>query len=323
MKRGLIRFSLAIGTSLLGLGVAQGSSQELVLETPSGKLYGTLQLPGGSGPFPVALIHPGSGPTDRDGNSPLLPGKNDSLKLLAEGLAQNGIASLRIDKRGIGKSAGAALREQDLRFDGYIKDSQAWLELLRKDRRFNKFIVIGHSEGSLIGMVAAREAKADAFISLAGIGQTADALLLEQLKPQLSPEMYTEAARVVGELKAGRTVPESQIKLPAQLVTQLFRASVQPYLISWFAYNPAQEIAKLSVPVLIVQGTTDLQVQAKEADALAGANPKAKKVLIEGMNHVLKSAPAEQTANFAAYSNPSLPLAPSLLQNLVDFIRAL
>lgn len=307
---------------MLGLGMAQAQGQELVLDTPTGKLYGTLEVPAGNGPFPLALIHPGSGPTDRDGNSPLLPGKNDSLKLLAQGLAQNGIASLRIDKRGIGKSAGAGMQEQDLRFDSYIKDSQAWLELLRKDRRFSKLVVIGHSEGSLIGMVAARQAKADAFISLAGVGQTADALLLEQLKPQLSPEMYSEAARVVAELKAGRSVPESQIKLPAQLVTQLFRPSVQPYLISWFGYNPAQEIARLSMPVLVVQGTTDLQVRVKEADTLAAANPKAKKVLIEGMNHVLKSAPAEQNANFATYSNPSLPLAPGLLQSIVDFIKS-
>lgn len=311
-----------LGLMLILSGAVQAASQELVLETSSGKLYGTLETPNGNGPFTVALIHPGSGPTDRDGNNPLA-GRNDGLKMLAEGLVQNGIASLRIDKRAIGKSAGAAVREEDLRFETYIQDSVAWLELLRKDKRFSKFVLIGHSEGSLIGMIAAREAKADAFVSLAGVGQAADTLLLEQLKPQLSPEMYSETQRVLAELGAGRSVPENQIKLPAQLTAQLFRASLQPYLISWFRYNPAQEIAKLSVPVLVVQGTTDLQVKPKEADALAAANPRAKKVMIEGMNHVLKTAPADPAANFATYSNPNLPLAPGLLDNIVRFIKAL
>lgn len=95
-------FSLLLA---LSLGSALATSEELKLETLKGTLYGTLELPMGKGPFALVFIHPGSGPTDRDGNSAGLPGKNDSLKLLVQGLAQQGYASLRVDKRGIAASA--------------------------------------------------------------------------------------------------------------------------------------------------------------------------------------------------------------------------
>ncbi len=308
---------------LLGLlgGIALANSEPAELSTLTGKLYGTLEVPSGSGPFTLVLIHAGSGPTDRDGNSPLLPGKNNSLKLLAEGLSSNGIASLRFDKRGIAQSAGAASKEESLRFEDYINDLVAWLEAMRKDSRFNRFVIAGHSEGSLIGMVAAQKAKADVYISIAGIGRSADQILLEQLGPQLSADMYKETQRVLTELKAGRSVDAKSIQLPAQLTAALFRDSVQPYMISWFRYDPAAEIAKLSIPVLIVQGTTDIQVSLKDSELLAAANPKAKRVVLEGMNHVLKTAPADRQANAATYSNPDLALAPGFLDAIVSFIK--
>ncbi len=100
----------------------------------------------------------------------------------------------------------------------------------------------------------------------------------------------------------------------------MFRESVQPYLISWFRYDPSTEIAKLSVPVLIVQGTTDIQVGVEEGRLLSAAKSDAAYALIEGMNHVLKQAPAERTANAAAYSDPSLPLVPEFADALTEFL---
>lgn len=317
-------FTRFVQAALLGVGLGSGmvlaSSEPAEFSTLTGKLYGTLEVPSGVGPFPVALIIAGSGPTDRDGNSPLLPGKNNSLKLLAEGLAQNGIASLRYDKRLIGQSQ-TNQKEQDVVFEDFINDAAAWIGYLRKDKRFNKFAVIGHSEGSLIGMVAAQKAGADAYVSVAGPGRSADQILLEQLKPQLSADMFKETERVLAELKAGHSVPIKDIQLPAPIAAALFRDSVQPYMISWLRYNPATEIAKLNIPVLIVQGTTDIQVPLKDADVLAAANPKAKKAVIEGMNHVFKTAPADRQANAATYSNPNLPLAPGFLDAIVSFLR--
>ena len=304
--------------ALVALGSSTLAAQDLTLETPTGKLYGTLETPTGSGPFPVALIIAGSGPTDRDGNSPLGVNTN-AYKLLAEGLAQNGVASLRFDKRGIAKSASAATREDDLRFETYVNDAVAWLELLGKDSRLGKRFVIGHSEGSLIGMLAAQKTDVAGFISIAGAGRRIDEILLEQLKPQVNADQLVECRRILNELKAGRTVTNPAEKLPPQLAQALFRPSVQPYMISWLKYDPALELAKLKTPSLIVQGTTDIQTSQTDAARLATAI-NAKAVLIKGMNHVFKTATLEPASQNPTYTNPNLPLAPKLLEVVLAFL---
>jgi uncharacterized protein len=294
---------------------------DVKLNTPTGTLYGTLLAPEGQGPFTVVLLHAGSGPTDRDGNSAGLPGKNNSLKLLAEGLAQEGIATLRFDKRGIAQSTSAVMSEDMLRFETYVDDAAAWLEFLRADSRFNKIAMLGHSEGSLIGILAAQKFPVDAYISIAGPGRPAYEILLEQLKPQLTPEQFTETERIVMELREGRTVANPAEQLPQELATALFRPSVQPYLISWFRYDPRKEIAKLTMPVLILQGTHDLQVMVADAELLVAANPKAELKLLEGMNHVFKTVSDKMEDNVASYSNPDLPLADSLVDDIAKFLK--
>src|SRR5690606_10718547 len=128
---------------------SQEASGEVAFEMPAGggTLHGTLLLPAGSAPSPVALIIAGSGPTDRNGNSPLLPGQHNSLRLPADGPARQGIATLRYDKRGIAESAYPGLREADLRFNTYVGDAVALLSRLRGDARFSRVSIVGHSEG--------------------------------------------------------------------------------------------------------------------------------------------------------------------------------
>ena len=296
-------------------------SESIVLETATCDLHGTLLRPQASGPVPIALIIAGSGPTNRDGNSAGLKGPNNSLKLLAEGLAEHGIASLRYDKRGIGESAvpknpNILPKESDLLFDVYIDDAVSWGRKLRVDRRFSFLTVIGHSEGSLIGMIAAKRLNADAYISIAGAGRPAHHVLLDQLKAGLPPDLLKSAEEIINQLAAGNTVES----VPASL-TFLLRPGIQPYLISWFQFNPAEEISRLSVPVLIVQGTTDVQVSVEEARLLARANPKAKLLLIEGMNHVLKAVPTDMTKQMASYSDPALPVIPELISAVSRFLN--
>ena len=299
---------------------AASAAQTLQLKTSTGFLEGTLLHPAGA--TQVALIIAGSGPTDRDGNSAMLPGKNDSLKLLAEELANAGIASLRYDKRGIGASANSA-PESEMRFETLIEDAVSWLQYLQTGERFAHCSVIGHSEGSLIGMVAAQHAVADAYVSLEGAGRTAQTTLITQLSAQLPAPQLAAVQSVIDQLSAGRKVdplPETITQVPA--LASMFRSSVQPYLISWFQFDPTAVIAHLLMPILIVQGTTDLQVPVADAYRLADANAEAKLAIIAGMNHVLKSVPADWEPNLAAYTNPDLPLADGLVTAVVSFLNA-
>ncbi len=294
------------------------TSEPVTLDAPGGKLQGTLLLPAaGRAPYPVVLVIAGSGPTDRDGNSPMLPGPNNSLKYLAEGLAAEGVASLRYDKRGVAGSAAAAKSESELRFDTYIEDAVLWGQRLRADRRFSALVVAGHSEGSLVGMVAAQRLGADGFVSVAGAGRRVDAVILEQVKPRFTPEQYAKTEAALKSLLEGKTVPD----VPADDI--LFRPSVQPYIISWLKYDPAGEAAKLAAPALVIQGTHDLQARPEDAKALAAAKPGARLVLVEGMNHVLKLTPADPGRQAGSYSDPALPVAPKFLAEVVAVVKGI
>jgi len=295
--------------------------QPSTLVTPTGTIYGTLELPTGIWKtVPVVLIIAGSGPTDRNGNSKALPGQNNSLKYLADGLASHGIASLRYDKRAIGESSAAAAKEEDLRFDMYVDDAAGWLRQLRADKRFTTVSVAGHSEGSLIGMIAARQAGADGYISLEGAGRKPEVILVEQLSPQLPPAMMTTTKHLLDLISAG--APPDTTTVPPVLMS-LFRPSVRPYMVSWFKYDPAVEISKLTIPALIVQGTTDIQTSMTDAKALAAGYPAARFLAIEGMNHVLKNAPPGRAEQMPIYSDPSIPVVPKLIDEMSSFVNGL
>jgi pimeloyl-ACP methyl ester carboxylesterase len=294
------------------LAAADFTSEPAEVKVPAGTLKGTLVVPGGKGPLPVAIIHPGSGPTDRDCNQPLFL-KTDAFKMLAEALAARGIATLRIDKRLIGESLKH--KEEDVRFDQYVDDLVAWIELLRKDKRFDRVAVVGHSEGALIGLEAAGKAKLDAFVSLCGPGEPLATIMRAQLKKALSKEKYEAADKAIAELGAGREPKE----YPKDLAS-LFRPSVQPYVISMFRPDPAKLIADLKCPVLVVGGAADVQVPVEQAKKLAEANKKAKLVVIDKMSHTLKlvEKPDDQKA---AYTDPKRPLAPGLVDTLAEFLN--
>ena len=280
------------------------------LQTSTGELSGTLTVPILKGTFPVALIIAGSGPTDRNGNNPQM--KNNSLLLLAHELAAQGIASIRYDKRGIGASKDALISEENLRFENYAEDVKAWAAQLKADARFNKLIIIGHSEGSLLGLLACEQA--DVFVSLAGPGRPIDVILKEQLAEQLSgkKKLLRAANEGLSKLKEGKLVEDAPVELFG-----LFRPSIQPYMMSWMKYDPAVEICNLKIPIVIVQGTTDLQVKEEDAVILFKAHPlNARLIIIENMNHVLKIAPLDRAKNIETYSNPELPLAEELCRVL-------
>ncbi|KNX79021.1 alpha/beta hydrolase [Pseudomonas sp. 250J] len=287
------------------------------LDTGQGVLHGSLLLPQQATPPPVVLIIAGSGPTDRDGNNPA-SGRIDNLKRLALLLAGEHIASVRFDKRGVAASQPATPDERDLSVERYVADVVAWGRALRQDPRFGPLILVGHSEGALIASLAAEQAGASAVITLAGSGRPVADVLREQLAQRLPPAQLAGGMALIDRLQAGQT----SLDVPAPL-RQVFRPSVQPYLITLLHQDPAAAFARLTVPALIVQGRNDIQVEVADAERLKAAKPDAQLALIDGMNHMLRISPREMDLQRDSYRNPELPLARELGERIVLFIHGL
>ncbi len=299
---------LALAAALL----AEPTSTPVTLPFEPAPLHGTMLTPDGE-TRAVAVIIAGSGPTDRDGNSPM--GVTASTyRLLAEGLAERGIATVRYDKRGIAQSAAAATAEADLRFDHMAEDARGWARLATETTGRPCAWLVGHSEGALVAQVAANGTDGICgLVLLSGAGRPAGTVIREQLATIPEP-LKTQAFEALNELEAGRTT-EGPPALAA-----LFRPSVQPYLISWLPLDPAALLADYDGPVLIGQGATDIQTGTADAQALATAQPNARLVTWDGVNHILKIAPVDRAANIATYGDAALPLAPGVVDSVADFI---
>lgn len=266
---------------------------------------------------PVVLIVPGSGPTDRDGNSPMGVA-TDAYRLLAEALAEEHIATVRIDKRGMFGSAGAGDPNAVTPAD-YVADIHAWIDAIREARGSDCVFLLGHSEGALMVSLAA-EGREDVcgLILVAGMGRRMGEVIREQLSanPANAP-LLDQAMAALTELEAGRQVDVSAMH-PA--LVPLFAPQVQDYLIATLNLDPVEAVNRANKETLIVQGKTDLQVSVEDARLLNRAR-KTKLQLIDGMNHVLKEAPADRAANLATYLDPTLPLAPGLVRRIEDFVE--
>lgn len=277
-------------------------------------LKGTLYTPENAKKTPLLILLSGSGPTDRNGNQAGM--ENNSLKMLSESAAKSGIAVYTFDKRIIAQMKNGTVDEKTLSFEDFINDAKQVISFFRAKKKYSKIVVAGHSEGSLIGMIAAN-GNADGFISISGAGRSIDKVVTDQIVKQ-APMLKDEVEKDFALLKKGET-----FTLQDQTLAMLFRESVQPYLISWLKYDPTAEIAKLKIPVLIINGTKDLQVNQSEAELLKAAKPDAKLVIIENMNHVLKEISGGDQENGASYSNPELPISDKLTTSVNQFIKSL
>ena len=300
---------------ILAAALMDATSTPVVLPSEPAPLHGTLLTPAGP-TRAVAVILPGSGPTDRDGNNPegLVA---STYRLLAEGLAGQGVATVRVDKRGVGDSAPAMIAEQDLTFQTYVDDARAWaIEAARVTDRACVWLM-GHSEGSQVALAAAQGGNEAVcgLVLLAGAGRPARVILREQFQAGLPQALLAPAFAALDDLEAGRPVADAPPELAA-----LFRPSVQPYLISWIGLDPVDLIEEYAGPVMIGHGSTDIQVSMTDARALSEAQPTARLVVWDGVNHVLKLAPADRAANMATYLDPALPLAPGVVDDVASFI---
>ncbi|OYU80842.1 MAG: alpha/beta hydrolase [Flavobacterium sp. BFFFF1] len=309
------KFTILLVTFLGLNALAQNNTVKESEVAVNDLIKGTLFTPANpSANTKLVIIIAGSGPTDRNGNQAGM--NNNALKMLAQSIAQNGNAAYSYDKRILAMAKTGKLDESSLNFEDFIKDAKDVIAYFKAKKTYSKIIVAGHSEGSLIGMEAAN-GNADGYISIAGSGRPIDQVIMDQLKAQ-PQQMRDSAAKYFAILKDGKT-----FKLDDPSMAFLFRESVQPYMISWMKYKPQQDIKALKIPVLLVNGTKDLQVAVSEAELLHAAKPDATLELIPNMNHVLKTIENGDAENAASYGKPDLPENPKFLTVVNQFIKSI
>ena len=287
---------LAIVIIILGmLGVVYMSffNNQLNIQAHSQEIMGTLI---DEGKESILIITPGSGPTDRDGNSQLMPGKNDSLRMLAKGISESGISVYRYDKQ----------TSNNLLFSDFIKDLAEVIKYFREEGYENIYLA-GHSQGALVAFAAANIQPVEGVISLSGAGRSIDLTIAEQIGVE-SIEPYLEMVRQ-GEEFTGELEP----------LKQVFRKETIDFLSSWIEYNPCEELKNLNIPVFLVKGTSDLQVSDIELELLIQAKPEAKVLQVDQMNHVLKVV-ENQEENVASYNSPDFMISDILIAEVVAFI---
>lgn len=316
MKRLLAATLLMMGSIVSAADLPM--AQTIQAAGPKAPLNGTLQTVVGTASATV-LIMPGSGPTDRNGNNPLGI-KAASYQLLAEALAKAGIASVRIDKRGLAGSGGAVDGNAVTMAD-YVTDTRNWISVIRAKTGARCIWLLGHSEGGLVALLTAQNpADICGVVLLAAPGRPFGILLKEQLSanPANAP-LLGDASRTIDRLTSGKRVDVTGLHPALQ---QLFAPQIQGFMIDIFKYDPARLLATAKLPALIVQGQQDLQVREQDAKAFKTARPDVQLVLLPDVNHVLKVVPVnDSAANAAAYANPDLPIAGSLVVAITQFLK--
>lgn len=292
---------------------------EIEAPGPAGPLKGTFIAPADG--QPVVLIIPGSGPTDRDGNNPLGV-RAAPYRLLAEGLADRGIGSLRIDKRGMFGSTAAAADPNAVTIGDYAADIGQWVGVVRAKTGRQCVWLAGHSEGGLVALRAAHE-HGEIICGVALIaapGRPLGTVMREQLRanPANAP-LLAQAEGAIAALERGERVDTAQFHLALQ---GLFAAPVQGFLIDMFAADPAAMAASIEHPILLLYGGKDIQVSKADFDALRAARPDSVVAWLPDANHALKQVEGDALAdNVATYANPDLPLAPGVIEALSAFVK--
>ena len=293
--------------------------EEVELKTNNCILKGTLNSAGKSeNPQTLVILIAGSGPTDRNGNNAMMT--NNSLKMFSEMLVERGYACLRYDKRAIGESIVENFDQKKSSFDDFISDAEAWVNKYNGDSRFNKIVLAGHSQGSLVAMCTAnRSGNVDAIISIAGPGQPIHEVLKKQLAATLTIEMQGLVNSKLDTLAMGDTLLDTP-----DILHNLMHPIIQPFLISWMKYDPASEIKKLKIPLLLINGTKDIQIAVSEMEMLKAANPMAISVKIKNMNHVLKTIKTmDMGLQLELYAEPDAPLHKKLAKPIVKFLESI
>ena len=287
-------------------------SEELHLKSDSIKLPGTLSFNKNIVQQALVIYVHGSGNVDRNGNQAGAI-KANYIQQLAEALNKNSIAFYRYDKRTATQENMKYLM-QGISFLDFVKDVQVSVEHFKDDSRFSSIVIIGHSQGSLVGMLALSQ-DVDKYISIAGPASRIDEIMTQQIRKQNGDSLAGIVDSHFKESNATGTIENVN-----SMLFQLFNPQNLPFFESWMQYNPTNEMSKIKVPILIINGNKDLQVSVEEAKTLHNANPDAELVIIENMNHVLKNIEKDED-NFKSYSSPDFPVSEELVEVISRFIK--
>ena len=283
------------------------------------ELGGTLVMPrGATGRVPVVVIIAGSGPTDRNGNS-LMGIRPNSYAQLAWQLAGRGIATLRYDKRGMPGTKGT-FDMTKMTLDDFAADARAAAESLAHDSRFSKVVLLGHSEGSALALIAARQgAPVAGVISVSGLGRPLGVVMREQLARQFDSATLVRYDTAMSQYLRG----EQPKDVPPQL-GPLFVPINLSFMKSLTSFDPPAAIRAVHQPVLIVQGGRDVQVTVADAERLHTAKPDAQLVVVPLANHVLKqTTDTTLVGQMPTYQNPAVPIMPDVANGIADWILKL
>ncbi len=286
-------------------------SEEVLVLNDSIKLPGTLSYQNDYEGQTLLIFVPGSGNPDRNGNQVQLGINGNYINQFAKAMNKAGFAFFSYDKRNVTKE-NIPIIMRSYEFTDLVDDVKAILEKFKGDKRFDKIVLIGHSQGSLVAMMAAND-QVDKFVSLAGLGESADKAIIRQISTQ-SEELGQAAKAHVEELKTTGSIASVNPMLAA-----LFAKQNHQFLRSYFNRDPAVEIQKLNIPVLIINGTKDIQVEVRDAELLKKAKKDSKLLIIENMNHVLKDI-VNDSDNLKSYYSPEYSLSESLIKEMISFL---
>ncbi|HEY3680005.1 MAG TPA: alpha/beta fold hydrolase [Bradyrhizobium sp.] len=305
-------------TTLVMLGILVTAEQAFAQENNIqsnirvGALDAVLTVPAGADHPPVALIIAGSGTTDHDGNGPQV--KPATLKKLSEQLVARKIATLRYDKRGAGGWKPEFGKPEDFRFKDFVDDAVSLVKYLRESGKFSKIIVIGHSEGGLVGILTARRVPIDRLVLLATAARKQGDLIKSQLEKSVPPDVYAPIAKAIDDIMAGQIVDPPPPGLS-------IAPAMQPGMASAFNEDPIEPLKQITEPTLIIGGGRDRQVARVDYAALSAASPVAKALWLPDMNHVLVDV-TDAADDIKAYSDAARPLDPEMIDTVANFMLA-
>ncbi len=282
--------------------------EDYTVKKNGGVISASLMMPKAD-KVPVVLIIGGSGPIPKNGFA------NEYI-MIADLLKEKGIATVSYDKIGVGESLVENLQELDVTIDTFVKDAELLVDKIKKDARFSKVYIVGHSQGSLIAALVAKDKDIDGIISLAGVGRGLGEVLMEQLKrnPDNTEKILAEGQAIIDELAKGKKVK----KIPSYYGA-LFRDGVQNLMISWLKLDPSKEYASLDIPVLVIQGAKDIQVRVKDARIIDSVSKNSTLIILDNMSHVLKDTDDEN--DISVYKNKEIPVNVQMVDEIVKFVK--